>query len=111
MMRTAADMFDLSRSQEIVWLHEELFPDSRAYNFTASLDLSGPLDEDALRRSVRAVVERHDGLRLEIVAGQFPPKQQVSTDWNFHYRCVDLSGEDDPEAAFEAIWRRQHDEP
>ncbi|WP_030062303.1 condensation domain-containing protein, partial [Streptomyces novaecaesareae] len=104
-------MFELSRSQEIVWLHEELFPDSRAYNFTAALDLRGPLDEAALRRSLATVLERHEGFRLELVPDGFPPLQRVNHDCGLRWRTVDLRGEPDQEAAFEALWREQHDDP
>ncbi|GAA2143458.1 hypothetical protein GCM10009760_29870 [Kitasatospora kazusensis] len=103
--------FDLSRSQEIVWLHEELFPDSRAYNYTASLELRGPLDEEALKQSLRGVLDRHDGLRLELVPGEFPPRQRVAESYEFDYRTADLTVEDDPDAVFERIWREQHDDP
>ncbi|MFB0620862.1 condensation domain-containing protein [Streptomyces sp. AGS-58] len=104
-------MFDLSRSQEIVWLHEELFPDSRAYNYTSSLELRGPLDEEALRQSLRGVLDRHEGLRLELVPDEFPPKQRVAESYDFHFRTVDLTVEDDPDTVFEQIWREQHDTP
>ncbi|GHF38982.1 hypothetical protein GCM10018790_15980 [Kitasatospora xanthocidica] len=104
-------MFNLSRSQEIVWLHEELFPESRAYNFTASLDLRGPLDEPALRQSLAIVLARHEAFRLELDPEDFPPKQRVNGTCAPRYRTVDLTGDEDHEAAFEALWREQHDEP
>ncbi|MDH6133741.1 hypothetical protein P3T37_003139 [Kitasatospora sp. MAA4] len=104
-------MFNLSRSQEIVWLHGELFPDSRAYNFTAALDLRGPLDEPALRRSLRTVLDRHEAFRLELLPQDFPPRQRVSQDCELRYRRHDLSGAADQAAAFERLWREQHDDP
>ncbi|MFJ8471125.1 condensation domain-containing protein [Kitasatospora sp. NPDC094011] len=107
----AAPMFNLSRSQEIVWLHEELFPESRAYNFTASLDLRGPLDEPALRQSLATVLARHEAFRLELDPEGFPPQQRVNGSCAPRYRTVDLTGGEDHEAAFEELWREQHDEP
>ncbi|MDX2733445.1 MULTISPECIES: condensation domain-containing protein [unclassified Streptomyces] len=104
-------MIDLSRSQEIVWLHEELFPDSRAYNFTASLDLHGPLDEPALQMSLATVLARHEAFRLELDPEDFPPKQRVNDACALRYRTVSLTGAEDQEAAFEELWREQHDDP
>lgn len=104
-------MIGLSRSQEIVWLHEELFPDSRAYNFTAVLDLRGPLDEPALRQSLATVLSRHEAFQLEVDPVRFPPKQRVNRASVPRFRALDLSDGEDREAAFEELWQEQHDEP
>ncbi|MGK5637596.1 non-ribosomal peptide synthetase [Streptomyces sp. URMC 126] len=105
-------MFALSTSQEIVWLHEQMLPGSRAYNFTATLDLRGDLDEDALRAGLAAVLDRHPGLRLELVetaAGL--PGQRIRESCPPRLRTVDLSGEEDPEAAFARLLRTEAETP
>lgn len=101
-------MLPLSSSQEIVWLHEQVQPGSRAYNFTASLDLWGTLDTEALRRGLAATLARHPGLRLELVAvpGAMPG-QRVADACPPRLHHVDLSGETDPEGAFEALLRAE----
>ncbi|MEV0265626.1 amino acid adenylation domain-containing protein [Streptomyces sp. NPDC050617] len=105
-------MFTLSSSQEIVWLHEQVLPGSRAYNFTASLDLWGTLDEDALRAGLAATLDRHPGLRLELVAVPGAvPGQRVAEGCAPRYRTVDLSGEPDPEAAFLELVRAEAERP
>ncbi|MEU7041053.1 amino acid adenylation domain-containing protein [Streptomyces varsoviensis] len=105
-------MFTLSSSQEIVWLHEQVLPGSRAYNFTASLDLWGALDEDALRAGLAATLDRHPGLRLELVAvAGGVPGQRVADGCAPRYRSVDLSGEADPEAAFGELVRAEAERP
>ncbi|MER5780738.1 amino acid adenylation domain-containing protein [Streptomyces mobaraensis] len=105
-------MFPLSTSQEIVWLHEQMLPGSRAYNFTATLDLRGDLDEDALRAGLAAVLDRHPGLRLELVetSGGLPG-QRIRESCPPRLRTVDLSGEDDPEAAFARLLRTEAETP
>jgi hypothetical protein len=103
-------VLDLAPSQEIIWLHEELFPDSRAYNFTASLDLTGTLDVAALHGGLVAVLNRHDALRLELVPGAFPPRQRVNPSCEPRFRIVDLTSAPDQDTAFERLWREQHDE-
>ncbi|WP_171170695.1 non-ribosomal peptide synthetase [Streptomyces sp. I05A-00742] len=105
-------MFELSTSQEIVWLHEQMLPGSRAYNFTATLDLRGALDEDALRAGLSAVLDRHPGLRLELVetSGGLPG-QRIRESCPPRLRTLDLSGEDDPEAAFGRLLRTEAETP
>ncbi|MEU1280245.1 amino acid adenylation domain-containing protein [Streptomyces sp. NPDC005805] len=105
-------MLPLSSSQEIVWLHEQVQPGSRAYNFTASLDLWGSLDAEALRRGLAATLDRHPGLRLELVpvpGGM--PGQRVADACAPRLRTVDLSGEADPEAAFRDLLRTEAETP
>ncbi|MEU6478086.1 amino acid adenylation domain-containing protein [Streptomyces sp. NPDC047017] len=105
-------MLPLSSSQEIVWLHEQMQPGSRAYNFTAALDLWGTLDTAALRRGLDATLARHAGLRLELVAAEGSvPGQRVARECRPRLRTVDLAGEDDPEAAFARLLRTEAETP
>ncbi|MFC5664143.1 amino acid adenylation domain-containing protein [Kitasatospora misakiensis] len=105
-------MFALSSSQEIVWLHEQMLPGSRAYNFTAALDLWGPLDTDALRAGLTAVLAHHPGLRLELVArAEGLLLQRVGTRTEPRLRTSDLSAETDPEAAFRTLLAAEAEEP
>jgi amino acid adenylation domain-containing protein len=105
-------MLPLSSSQEIVWLHEQVQPGSRAYNFTASLDLWGTLDTDALRKGLAATLARHPGLRLELVpVPGAMPQQRVAEICPPRLNTVDLSGESDPEAAFQRLLRAEAESP
>ncbi|WP_331748118.1 condensation domain-containing protein (plasmid) [Streptomyces chartreusis] len=101
----------LTQSQQIVWLHEDLFPDSRAYTFTAALDLWGPLDHDALRSAMRHVIAGHDGLRLRLVPGTYPPRQRVGEPGPPDFEVVDLSTEPEPEAGLENLRDTLHNRP
>ncbi|MET9465695.1 amino acid adenylation domain-containing protein [Streptomyces sp. NPDC006544] len=105
-------MLPLSSSQEIVWLHEQMQPGSRAYNFTASLDLWGTLDTEALRRGLDATLARHPGLRLELVTSTGSvPAQRVAPRCAPRLRTVDLGTEEDPEAAFARLLRTEAETP
>ncbi|MFB7474510.1 amino acid adenylation domain-containing protein [Kitasatospora sp. NPDC056184] len=105
-------MFALSSSQEIVWLHEQLLPGSRAYNFTAALDLWGPLDTEALRAGLTAVLAHHPGLRLELVErAEGLPLQRVGARSEPRLRTSDLGAEPDPEAAFRTLLAAEAAEP
>ncbi|MGW4894818.1 non-ribosomal peptide synthetase [Kitasatospora sp. NPDC004240] len=105
-------MFALSPSQEIVWLHEQMLPGSRAYNFTAALDLWGTLDADALRAGLTAVLAHHAGLRLELVPrAEGLPAQRVADRAELRLRTSDLSAEADPEAAFRTLLAAEAEEP
>ncbi|MGW2867012.1 non-ribosomal peptide synthetase [Kitasatospora sp. NPDC001225] len=105
-------MFALSPSQEIVWLHEQMLPGSRAYNFTAVLDLWGALDRDALHTGLAAVLAHHPGLRLELVPSpEGLPGQRVAEDCEPELRHSDFAAEQDPEAAFQRLLAAEAEEP
>ncbi|WFB11201.1 amino acid adenylation domain-containing protein [Streptomyces sp. LX-29] len=105
-------MFGLSTSQEIVWLHEQMLPGSRAYNFTATIDLRGALDEAALRDGLAASLDRHPGLRLELVDSPSGlPGQRVRENCAPRLRTLDLGDAEDPEAAFAELLRSEAETP
>jgi GNAT superfamily N-acetyltransferase len=53
----------ISFAQWRLWFLEQLRPGTNAWNTPLALRLHGPLDLDALRRSLQALVERHATLR------------------------------------------------
>ncbi len=63
----------LSFPQERVWLLNQLSPGGNiAYNFQVTIWFEGPLDEEALRRTLEEMVRRHEVLRTSFptVAGR-----------------------------------------
>src|SRR5262245_7388532 len=50
-------------SQQDSWVREEGESDSAIYNYPVSIRIRGPLDPEALERSVREILQRHQVLR------------------------------------------------
>ena len=66
-----------SFAQQRLWVVDRLEPGSAAYNMAAALRMRGALDVDALRRSLDALVERHETLRTTLEERGGEPVQVV----------------------------------
>ncbi|HEV2736313.1 MAG TPA: AMP-binding protein, partial [Longimicrobiaceae bacterium] len=98
----------LSFAQERLWFLHRLAPESAAYNTPTFLRLRGPLDVPALRRALRALVERHESLRTTFPASGGRPVQRVAPFAGFPLPVQDLSGLDAGAREAEVV-RRVHE--
>jgi amino acid adenylation domain-containing protein len=58
-----------SFTQDRLWLLHQVAPSTSAYHLAAGLAIAGPLDVELLRRSVGAIVARHEALRTTFGLG------------------------------------------
>ncbi|WP_433273797.1 non-ribosomal peptide synthase/polyketide synthase [Actinosynnema sp. CS-041913] len=94
------DVWPLNPLQEGVLFHA-LYDDGRdAYTTQFVADLAGPLDPEVLRRSARALLDRHPNLRAAFRADTERPVQVIAADVPLPWRQVDLPA--DPDAVLAA---------
>jgi len=84
--------YPLSFSQETLWLTDQLDPGSAAYNIAIPLRFAGDLDESALRRSLAALVRRHEALRTRFVLRGGSPAQEIDPPTEPPLPRVELAG-------------------
>ncbi|WP_242440823.1 non-ribosomal peptide synthetase [Streptomyces sp. CB02923] len=103
----------LSPSQEIIWFHEQAFPNGYAYHFTAVIDLRGRLDTAALRSALAQLLARHSGLRLALEPGDHTPALQrvAAPTCQPRYATVDLTGEPVGGERYEEVLHRHATTP
>ena len=80
----------LSSAQKRLWFLEQIRPETGAYGVVLALEMSGPLDLAALRRSFEALVERHEILRTRFVIVAGDPVQVVDPSMDFELSVIDL---------------------
>ncbi|WP_244438827.1 condensation domain-containing protein [Paraburkholderia dilworthii] len=68
----------LSLPQERLWMLWQLDPDSPAYNISAALSLTGPLDAHAVKAALDALVRRHEMLRTRFADTGDAPRQLIA---------------------------------
>ncbi|MFF2087820.1 condensation domain-containing protein [Nocardia sp. NPDC058176] len=89
----------LSFGQRYVWAHQQIAPESTAYNLCLALTFTGHLDDDALRRAFTALPARHEVLRTTYHNDeQGNPYQRIHAELPPRVREVDLFGHEQPDA-------------
>ncbi|MFI1914977.1 amino acid adenylation domain-containing protein [Nocardia sp. NPDC020380] len=98
----------LSFGQRYVWAHQQISPDSAAYNLCLALTFDGEVDADALRRAFLALVRRHEVLRTTYHNDeQGDPYQLIHDDLPPRLTDIDLTttgpAEGDPVATADSV--------
>ncbi|WIM94415.1 condensation domain-containing protein [Actinoplanes oblitus] len=89
----------LSCSQERLWFILRLHPDIRAYQFQATIALTGKLDTGALREALTEVVRRHEIFRTTFADSRDGPRQIVHPPFPVDLPLDDVSEQPDSERA------------
>ncbi|WP_255432611.1 non-ribosomal peptide synthase/polyketide synthase [Xanthomonas sp. JAI131] len=88
----------LSLAQQRLWFLTQIDGASAAYHSAGALRLSGRLNVDALERSLRRIVARHESLRTRFVLVDGQPMQKIDAEATLQLRFEDLRGEQNREA-------------
>src|SRR5262249_55556364 len=82
----------LSFAQERLWFLEQMEGELTAYNLPFAWRLRGPLNTEALRRALQAVVRRHEPLRTTFAVVEGEPVQVIGTIERLELPLEDLHG-------------------
>ena len=85
----------LSFAQQRLWFLDRMVPDNPFYNINSSVTLSGAMNVEVLRRSVREIVRRHDVLRTSFELLEDGPAQVVDPEAELAIPLIDLQALDD----------------
>ena len=80
----------VSLGQEQLWAHSQLVADRPAYNEPVTVGRTGPLNVDALRRSLNEIIRRHEAWRTTFEIVNFEPVQIIHPARDFDLPVVDL---------------------
>ncbi|MFI2607812.1 acyltransferase domain-containing protein [Kitasatospora sp. NPDC018619] len=97
-----------SHGQASLWFMQMIAPDAVPYNYMVTARIRTAVDEEALERAVRAVLERHPALRTVFVEAGGTPYQVVLDEPRYEFLAVDTTDLDD-EQAREELARYGHE--
>ncbi|GCD33594.1 non-ribosomal peptide synthetase [Streptomyces chrestomyceticus JCM 4735] len=96
----------LTACQEGTWLAQRAENPPRQYDIRQYADVLGPLDTDIFRRALRQAVAETEALRLRFTQDGGAPVQVIrAAGEKIALRHVDLTGEDEPWEAAQALMR------
>lgn len=90
---------ELSRSQYLMWLGQELEPDVPLYNMVLTFRIAGPIDAQAFGQAWQSVVDASDSLRTTVTTVDGVPQRRVADQMPVEMEIVDLRSTPDPELA------------
>ncbi len=105
----ASRSFPLSFAQERLWILDRLDPGNPVYCIPMAMRLRGPLDVDALHRTLTELVARHESLRTKIVSAGDQPMQVVEPAQPQMLTVVDLEHVEPAQREAEAVARAQRE--
>src|SRR5262249_14715769 len=88
--RQTRDDPPLSFAQRRLWFLGQWEPGSPAYNIPTAVRLRGRLDRSALRRSLDAIVQRHESLRTTFASVGGRPVQVIAPEGRADFEVRDL---------------------
>jgi amino acid adenylation domain-containing protein len=94
----------LSFSQERLWFLQQLEPESHAYVEPSAVKLVGPVQVEALEKSINTVVQRHENLRTTFISVQGNPCQVIAASLQMPLPVFDLTALAAEEHQAEAQW-------
>lgn len=103
----------LAFAQQRFWLLDQLYPNSPAYNMPQAVRLPGPLDAQALERSLREVAQRHEILRTTFASVDGNLKQIIASRASISLPIIDISqlSESDREAKASQLMTEESQKP
>jgi amino acid adenylation domain-containing protein len=84
-------MFPASFAQRRLWFLFQLYPDSAAYNIPGMLRIKGPLNVEALERSLQEIVRRHETLRTRFAVVNGEPHQIIELEVTIQMPVISLT--------------------
>ena len=95
---TAANYFDLTQSQSLIWIGQQLNPESPMYNMAFAFRLNGLIDETVFRKAFSILIQQCDVMRTVVEVREDQPQQKILNDFSYDLEILDFSEREDKEA-------------
>jgi amino acid adenylation domain-containing protein len=97
-LRSPIDPGELTAAESLIWIGQQLDPESTLYNMALAVDVAGALDVDALGAALQRVVDGDEVLRTTYPDVGGSPERRVLTDLRVDLELLDLPTDEVPAA-------------
>ncbi|MBZ5509519.1 MAG: amino acid adenylation domain-containing protein, partial [Acidobacteriia bacterium] len=80
----------LSFAQQRLWFLNQLTPGDTSYNVPGAVQIEGPLDVNALEKSLQEIMQRHEVLRTAFIEIEGEPRQVVEDSLQLQLKHISL---------------------
>jgi non-ribosomal peptide synthetase component F/acyl carrier protein len=108
-----AFVFPASFAQRRLWFLDQLIPGDPTYTVPGAVEIEGPLDVEALEKSLQEVVRRHESLRTRFDGNRGEPQQVIDSEAALNMQFLDLRSipEHERQAQADQIAREEAKKP
>lgn len=89
--------YGLTRSQELIWLGQQLLPDMPLYNMVFTFRFESPVHFQQFSRAFQHAVDNNDGMRSVFEASKAGAVQRIAGRLDYSFRQIDFSQDAQPE--------------
>ena len=99
----SGDLYEVSYSQQRLWVIDQLQGGSAHYNMFAALKLTESFDVAVAERALSEIINRHEVLRSVYIETPQGVKQQVRPETRFAVKVIEPAAGDDVQSQLEAL--------
>lgn len=92
--------YPLTQSQSLLWLGQELNPDTPMYNMVMTYDLRVAVEEVVFKKAFTELLRRFDALRTILVVENGLATQRFQDDLFYELEYIDVSLDENPEKSY-----------
>ena len=96
----------LTKSQSLLWLGQEMNPESPMYNMVMTYQINGKISSTHFKTAFQKLVSQSDALRSVFVIENGIPKQQFLANLDYNIKFIDFSNENHPKEKYK-IWVKE----
>ena len=97
---------DLTQSQLLLWMGQQLSPESPLYNMALVFDLRFAVDMLVFQKAFAQLVENCDSMRTVFITADERPQQLILSNFPYEVECLDFSERTDKEIFFKT-WSKK----
>lgn len=96
----------LTKSQSLLWLGQEMNPESPMYNMVMTYEINGEISPSHFKIAFQKLVSQSDALRSVFVLENGVPKQKYLTAIHYDLEFIDFSSDNHPKEKYK-IWEKE----